>query len=131
MALLLRVALCLIFGWCLAFVVIPRASSDSTRAHLLSLVVDVNGAQGAVYAAKDDQGRTMDTAKIIQAPEGDYIAVYHTLRDNDRFHAAIATSTDLLNFQFPVESVLYQTIMVAKSDDSDTLLSWVTPSSEP
>ncbi|KAJ6552998.1 hypothetical protein B0H19DRAFT_1263424 [Mycena capillaripes] len=103
MALLLRIAVCLIFACCGRSSAISRAPSDSTRAHLLSLIVDVNGAQGAVYAAKDNQGRTMDTAKIIQAPEGDYIAVYHTLRDDGRFHAAIATSTDLLNFQFATD----------------------------
>ncbi|KAJ7219653.1 hypothetical protein C8J57DRAFT_1394178 [Mycena rebaudengoi] len=80
-----------------------RASSDSTRAHLLSLIVDVNAADGVVYSAKDNQGRTMDTAKIIQPPEGDYLAVYHTLRDDGRFHSAIATSTDLLHFTFSAD----------------------------
>ncbi|KAJ6549560.1 hypothetical protein DFH09DRAFT_1169030 [Mycena vulgaris] len=80
-----------------------RASSDSTRAHLLSLIVDVNAADGLVYSAKDNQGRTMDTVKIIQAPEGDYLAVYHTLRDDGRFHSAIATSTDLLHFTFSAD----------------------------
>ncbi|KAJ7208785.1 hypothetical protein C8J57DRAFT_1484398 [Mycena rebaudengoi] len=80
-----------------------RASSDCTRAHLLSLIVDVNAANGVVYSAKDNQGRTMDTAKIIQPPEGDYLAVYHTLRDDGRFHSAIATSTDLLQFTFSAD----------------------------
>jgi hypothetical protein len=45
----------------------------------------------------------MDTAKIIQPPEGDYLAVYHTLRDDGRFHSAIATSTDLLQFTFSAD----------------------------
>ncbi|KAJ6549515.1 hypothetical protein DFH09DRAFT_1168990 [Mycena vulgaris] len=80
-----------------------RASSDSTRARLLSLIVDVNAADGVVYSAKDNQGRTMDTVKIIQAPEGDYMAVYHTLRDDGRFHSAIATSTDPLHFTFSAD----------------------------
>ncbi|KAJ7906239.1 hypothetical protein B0H13DRAFT_719256 [Mycena leptocephala] len=77
-----------------------RGSSDPTRAHLLSLLVDVASADGVVYGATDSQGRTMDTAKVIQTPEGDYLAVYHTLRADGRFHAAIATSTDLLHFTF-------------------------------
>ncbi|KAJ6517788.1 hypothetical protein DFH09DRAFT_1428467 [Mycena vulgaris] len=79
------------------------SSSDSTRARLLSLITDVKAADGVVYSAKDDQGRTMDTAKIIQAPEGDYLAVYHTMRDDKRFHSAIATSTDLLHFTFSAD----------------------------
>ncbi|KAJ7681049.1 hypothetical protein DFH06DRAFT_1164914 [Mycena polygramma] len=98
--------LTLAWWWRLSSAVPPRApssspdNSDSTRAQLLHLILDVNAAQSAVYAAKDDQGHTMDTAKIIQAPEGDYFAVYHTMRADGRFHSCIATSTDLASFRF-------------------------------
>lgn len=39
----------------------------------------------------------MDAAQIVQPPSGSgpYLAVYHTALDDGRFHAAVATSTDL------------------------------------
>ena len=40
----------------------------------------------------------MDAAKITQAPDGSYLAVYHSLLDDGRFHAAVATSDDLLHW---------------------------------
>ncbi|KAJ7823452.1 hypothetical protein B0H13DRAFT_2445704 [Mycena leptocephala] len=101
---LLALGLTLLYACCgLSSTVDRRAASDPTRAQLLSLIIDVNGANGVVYAAHDDRGQTMDTAKIIQAPEGDYLAVYHTLRSDGRFHSSIATSQDLLSFTFVAE----------------------------
>ncbi|KAJ6476488.1 hypothetical protein C8R47DRAFT_1323611 [Mycena vitilis] len=104
--LVVSLGLTLAWWWRLSAAIRPRApssspeNSDSTRAQLLGLILDVNAAQSAVYGAKDDQGHTMDTAKIIQAPEGDYFAVYHSLRADGRFHSSIATSTDLASFRF-------------------------------
>ncbi|KAJ6493268.1 hypothetical protein C8R45DRAFT_184913 [Mycena sanguinolenta] len=67
--------------------------------YLLSLISDVTAADAAIYDAKDNLGHSMDTAKIIQAPEGDYLAVYHTLLDADhQFHSSVATSKDLRTF---------------------------------
>ncbi|KAF7350652.1 hypothetical protein MSAN_01625600 [Mycena sanguinolenta] len=72
-------------------------SPASAKEHLLSLISDVNAADAAIYDAKDSLGHSMDTIKIIQAPEGDYLAVYHTLLDA-QFHSSVATSNDLRTF---------------------------------
>ncbi|KAJ7247177.1 hypothetical protein B0H12DRAFT_1125485 [Mycena haematopus] len=74
-------------------------SPTSAKEYLLSLITDVSAADGAVYGARDNLGQSMDTAKVIQAPEGDYLAVYHTLVDADnQFHSSIGTSKDLRTF---------------------------------
>ncbi|MED7947546.1 hypothetical protein [Streptomyces sp. BE303] len=74
--------------------------SDVPRAELRALVENVVQADGYRYQATDSAGRSMDAAKIIQDGTGGYLAVYHTMRADGRFHAAIATSTDLLNWTF-------------------------------
>lgn len=62
----------------------------------VELAGDVREADGFVYDVRDDGGRTMDTAEILQAPGGStYLAVYHSTLADGRFHAAVATSTDL------------------------------------
>ncbi|KAJ7849214.1 hypothetical protein B0H14DRAFT_2765747 [Mycena olivaceomarginata] len=77
------------------------AASSSAKDQLLSLITEVTAANGAVYGARDSLGQSMDTAKIIQTPEGDYLALYHTLLPADnQFHASIATSTDLRTFSW-------------------------------
>jgi hypothetical protein len=64
-------------------------------------IEDVIGADGKRYNARDDTGRVMDTAKIIQDFTGEYLAVYHSLNQAEgRFHVSVATSTDLLNWTF-------------------------------
>ncbi|WP_405878637.1 hypothetical protein OG747_08390 [Streptomyces sp. NBC_01384] len=60
-----------------------------------ALASDVRAADGYVYDLRDDSGRTMDTAQITQVPDGTYLAVYHTFLGDGRYHAALATSTDL------------------------------------
>jgi hypothetical protein len=77
--------------------------SDGPRAELRGLVEDVTGATARRYQAKDSAGRTMDAAKIIQDGPGRYLAVYHTLRPDGRFHSALATSTDLMNWTFATD----------------------------
>ena len=57
-------------------------------------------ADGRRYHATDSAGRTMDTAKVVQESVGHYLAVYHTMQGDGRFHVAIATSTDLMNWSF-------------------------------
>jgi hypothetical protein len=68
---------------------------------LRKAIENVAGAAGKRYDAKDDTGRVMDTAKIVQDSIGAYLAVYHSLNQAEgRFHASVATSTDLLNWTF-------------------------------
>ncbi|MFC9331543.1 hypothetical protein [Kitasatospora sp. NPDC057015] len=88
----------------LVFASIPLAQaappSDVPRAELRGLVENVIQADGYRYQAKDSAGRSMDAAKIIQDGTGSYLAVYHTMRPDGRFHAAIAVSSDLLDWTF-------------------------------
>ena len=68
---------------------------------LRKAIENVAGADGKRYNARDDTGRVMDTAKIIQDSAGSYLAVYHSLNQAEgRFHVSVATSTDLLNWTF-------------------------------
>ncbi|MDH6128528.1 hypothetical protein [Kitasatospora sp. GP82] len=74
--------------------------SDGPRSELRHIIEDVTHATGVRYQAKDSAGRSMDSAKIIQDSSGSYLAVYHAMLGDGRFHAAVATSTDLLNWTF-------------------------------
>ncbi|MEV0221465.1 hypothetical protein [Streptomyces sp. NPDC050704] len=81
-----------------AFPGLPHTDAKPASAatgRFADLAGDVREADGHRYAATDDTGRTMDTAEITQAPDGRYLAVYHTTLADGRFHAALATSTDL------------------------------------
>jgi hypothetical protein len=75
-------------------------ASDAARAELLGLMEDVTRADARLYQATDDTGRSMDTAKIVQDAQGDYLAVYHTRLADARFHTAIASSADLMHWRF-------------------------------
>ncbi|MFF4348338.1 hypothetical protein [Streptomyces sp. NPDC001530] len=82
----------------LLIAVLPGARAESASlatARFAALAEDVRAADGYAYGLRDDSGRTMDAAQITQAPDGTYLAVYHTTLDDGRFHAAVATSTDL------------------------------------
>jgi hypothetical protein len=72
----------------------PEPASAAT-ARFAELADDVSEADGAEFDARDDTGRTMDAAEIVQAADGTYLAVYHSMLADGRFHAAVATSTDL------------------------------------
>ncbi|MFC8723016.1 sialidase family protein [Kitasatospora sp. NPDC057198] len=74
--------------------------SDPPRAELRALVGDVRQATAYRYRATDSQGRSMDAAKVIQTAPGSYLATYHTMRSDGRFHAALASSSDLMNWTF-------------------------------
>jgi hypothetical protein len=76
------------------------APSDTARAQVRSMIENVTQADARRYQAADNTGRTMDSAKIIQDSTGGYLAVYHTMRADGRFHTSIATSTDLMNWTF-------------------------------
>ncbi|MFE0106847.1 hypothetical protein [Streptomyces sp. NPDC059009] len=96
------VALVLALAVALVLCQIPNAGAapaSPATALLAALAGDVRDADGVRYDARDDTGRTMDAAQVAQAPDGSYLAVYHTLLDDGRFHAAVATSTDLRHWQ--------------------------------
>ncbi|MGW2959681.1 hypothetical protein ACWDGI_14485 [Streptomyces sp. NPDC001220] len=87
-----------------AAVAVPQFSAASpdpasvATARFEALAGDVTRADGAVLDARDATGRSMDTAEITPVPGaygGGYLAVYHTTLADGRFHAAVATSTDL------------------------------------
>ncbi|WP_369256897.1 hypothetical protein [Streptomyces sp. R35] len=82
----------------LLIAVLPDASAEPASlatARFAELAGDVRDADGYAYGLRDTSGRTMDAAQITQAADGTYLAVYHTTLGDGRFHAAVATSTDL------------------------------------
>jgi hypothetical protein len=77
---------------------LPEASAEPASlatARFAELASDVRDADGYAYGPRDGSGRTMDAARITQAPDGTYLAVHHTMLGDGRFHAALATSADL------------------------------------
>ncbi|MGK4579656.1 hypothetical protein [Kitasatospora sp. HPMI-4] len=94
----LAVALALLVALLVPTPASAEPPSDAPRHQLREIIEDVTHATGARYQAKDSEGRSMDSAKIIQDSSGVYLAIYHTMLGDGRFHAAIATSTDLLNW---------------------------------
>ncbi|WP_329114665.1 hypothetical protein [Streptomyces sp. NBC_01465] len=79
-------------------------SADATpvaaaATRLASAIDDVRSSDGHTYNTTDSSGRTMDAAQIVQAADGTYLAVYHSMLADGRFHAAVATSTDVLHWQ--------------------------------
>ncbi len=71
--------------------------SDGPRATLRGYIENVTTADGRVYNATDNTGKTMDCLKIIANPSGGYIGVYHTMI-NGTFKTNVASSTDLLHW---------------------------------
>ncbi|MDN5284706.1 MAG: hypothetical protein JWR38_980 [Mucilaginibacter sp.] len=71
--------------------------SDGPRATLRGIVENVTTADGKIYNAKDNTGKTMDCLKIIANPSGGYIGVYHTMI-NGTFKVNLASSTDVLHW---------------------------------
>lgn len=76
--------------------------SDPARKLLKSLIEDVTAADARRYGVTDDIGREMHCAKIVEDPGADserrYLAAYHSTLGDGRFHAALATSADLLTW---------------------------------
>jgi len=75
------------------------AASDAARGEFKALFEKIAGADGHVYGAHDDQGHTMDGAKIIENPAaaGSFLAVYHAY-DDIAFQVYLAVSIDLLRW---------------------------------
>lgn len=77
---------------------------------LRSLIEEVTSADARRYHLTDDAGREMHCAKIIEPAhdldgrdagadaENRYFAVYHSTLADGRFHAALAVSSDLVNW---------------------------------
>lgn len=97
---LVSLGVSVLVGSVLASPVSAAAPSDPARAELRGIIENTTGADGVRYAAHDDAGHTMDTAKIIQDSTGGYLAVYHHLHTDGRFKTNLATSTDLLNWHW-------------------------------
>ncbi|MFC4034808.1 hypothetical protein ACFO3J_25560 [Streptomyces polygonati] len=101
------------------------APSDGSRAELRGLIENVTLADARRYQATDSAGRTMDAAKIIQDAPGHYLAVYHTLLGDGRFHAALATSTDLMNWTFAHDlGAGSSQPTIARTSDGGYVLAW-------
>jgi len=69
---------------------------------LRTLIEEVTSADGRRYGVTDDVGRPMHCAKIVEdegAEPRTYLAVYHSVLSDGRFHAALATSPDLLHWR--------------------------------
>ncbi|MFI5975437.1 hypothetical protein [Streptomyces sp. NPDC051452] len=86
---------------------------------------DVTAATARRYRAVDSAGRTMDAAKVVEESPGRYLAVYHTLRPDGRFHAALAVSTDLMNWTFTTDFGAGSSQPTIKSvSDGGYLVAW-------
>lgn len=70
---------------------------DPATARLISLLANVTNATAHRYRATDDHGRTLDCLKIIELAPGDYLGVYHTLRERE-FQLHLGRSTNLLHW---------------------------------
>ena len=83
-----------------------------------NLLENVPSATGYRYGAKDDQGNSMDTLKIIENPQGGYLGVYHALV-NGVFQTKVATSTDLLSWTYraDLDAHASQATLARLSDD--------------
>ena len=68
------------------------------RRLLHSLIGEVTAADARRYGARDDAGREMHCAKIVQDTDGGYLAMYHSGLGDGRFHVSLATSSDLLTW---------------------------------
>jgi acid phosphatase type 7 len=74
------------------------AAGGTAAPSMRSIIEDVPAATGYRYGATDDKGHSMDTLKIIAAPDG-YLGVYHWPQGGS-FSVMVATSTDLLHWNY-------------------------------
>ena len=74
-----------------------RGRSQIAPNILRSLIENVTAATGYRYNARDDQGTSLDTLKVISSPGGGYLGVYHALVGGV-FVTKLATSTNLLTW---------------------------------
>ena len=101
----------------------PQASPvpiQAARAELRELITDITAATAYHYRISDDQGRWMDTVKVIWVPQANrFAAVYHTWDEPaGPFRVRLATSTDLMHWTSEVAlgSQASQPTIAAASD---------------
>jgi hypothetical protein len=70
---------------------------------LRGTIEDVTSANGYRYGLHDDAGHSMDSLKVIENPRGGYLGVYHSADAAGVFHAQLATSTDIVHWNFRVD----------------------------
>jgi hypothetical protein len=76
----------------------PARSPPPAFDRLAALIPDVTTAAGYRYRLHDSDGASMDTLKVIAAPDGGYLGVYHALASG-RFTVKLARSSDLLTWR--------------------------------
>lgn len=75
----------------------PPALGAIAPSVLRSLIEDVTAATRYRYGARDDQGNSLDTLKVVSSPGGGYLGVYHVLAGGI-FVTKLARSTDLITW---------------------------------
>jgi hypothetical protein len=73
------------------------AFARSATPVLRPAIEDVTQATAHRYGARDNEGTSLDTLKVIRSPGGGYLGVYHALRQGV-FVVKVARSTDLLTW---------------------------------
>jgi hypothetical protein len=74
------------------------AEPTAAIAGMIERLSDVTNATAFRYAARDDRGAPLDCLKILQLGPGDFIGVYHALREKV-FYLHVARSTNLLEWR--------------------------------
>jgi hypothetical protein len=72
--------------------------SDRTT-EIVNYLQDVDSADQAFYGVKDSTGQSMDTIKIIETADNNFLAIYHTYI-NGSFRVSAATSTNLKDWKY-------------------------------
>ena len=74
------------------------AEPAAAIADLIERLGNVTNATAFRYGARDDRGAPLDCLKILELGPGDYLGVYHALREKV-FHLHVARSTNLLEWR--------------------------------
>jgi Tol biopolymer transport system component len=104
----------------------PGGSVEGVRGELGALIEDVAGATAVRYGAADDLGHEMDTLKVLAAPGGGFVGLYHSYQAG-RFDVHLATSVDLMHWTWRVtlaEGASMPTIRPAS--DGGYVVAWET-----
>ena len=80
-----------------------QAPSDAMRKEFEGWVQNVTTSDAHEYGAIDNIGQPMGPAKIIQDPAGGYMAIYHVAEADGTFVVDLATSSDLMHWNFQVQ----------------------------
>ena len=99
---------------------------DEVRNELAALIEDVKDADGYAYDPKDDRGIGITGAKILQTPEGGFLAVYFRQdEETQHFRVHVATSDDLLDWTWRAElGEAASQPSVAQASDGGYVVGW-------